>query len=656
LQYYSSKKDKMKNYSKIGGLLCAALLSVGVQKTVAQTNVFPATGSAGIGTTSPTSSALLEMVSTTKGLLIPRMTAAQRNAIASPATGLMIYQTTGSNGFYFYDGTAWKQVGSGVGANRSLSNLTSPTAINQHLLPGVNNSIDLGSATFNYRNLNLGGIINYNGVPYFKANAGNIYWGYESGYYSDALAGENSGFGYRTLVSNTSGRYNTAVGLEAIYGGGVGAIFGNTALGYTALHYLAPGGDGNTAVGQASSYLTSTGHFNSSLGNYSLYSNQSGSYNVAMGNRALFSSVANSGNVAIGDSALTKYNDGTFNDFMVAVGNRAMANNTTGFFNTAIGGHAMLNNLDGYSNVAVGYQSMLNNQYGYANTAIGVGSGPNSASLTNTTALGQAAIVNASNKVVVGNSSVTVIGGQVGWSILSDGRFKKNVKQNVPGLSFINKLNPVTYNLDMDKYESFLGVNKAADDRIQEDLSEKTARQNKLRTGFIAQEVEKAAQSIGYDFNGVNKPQTENDNYSIVYADFVPSLVKAVQELSDENESLRQQINEIKAIIASQKTEQQPATPHHLQAGSSSVGSLDQNKPNPLSNQTTITYFVPMGFSSAQIIISDNSGKTVNQFQITKPGNGELSLDASDFANGIYYYSLMIDGKKSGTKKMIVAR
>jgi hypothetical protein len=44
-------------------------------------------------------------------------------------------------------------------------------------------------------------------------------------------------------------------------------------------------------------------------------------------------------------------------------------------------------------------------------------------------ALGYAATVNASNKVVVGNSSVTVIGGQVGWSILSDGRFKSNIKE-----------------------------------------------------------------------------------------------------------------------------------------------------------------------------------------------------------------------------------
>ncbi len=58
-------------------------------------------------------------------------------------------------------------------------------------------------------------------------------------------------------------------------------------------------------------------------------------------------------------------------------------------------------------------------------------------------------------------------------------------------------------------------------------------------TGFLAQDVEKAAESIGYDFSGVDKPQHERDNYSLRYAEFVVPLVKAVQELEEENEQLR---------------------------------------------------------------------------------------------------------------------
>ena len=74
--------------------------------------VFTATTYAqvGIGTTNPNTSAALDITSTTKGLLIPRMTKTQRDAISSPATGLMIYQTDGTVGFYYYNGSSWAEV------------------------------------------------------------------------------------------------------------------------------------------------------------------------------------------------------------------------------------------------------------------------------------------------------------------------------------------------------------------------------------------------------------------------------------------------------------------------------------------------------------------------------------------------------------------
>ena len=82
-------------------------------------SVFCTTGvyaqNVGVGTSSPDNSAKLDVSATDGGLLIPRMTEVQRDAISSPATGLMIFQTDGTVGFYFYDGTAWTAL-SGSGA------------------------------------------------------------------------------------------------------------------------------------------------------------------------------------------------------------------------------------------------------------------------------------------------------------------------------------------------------------------------------------------------------------------------------------------------------------------------------------------------------------------------------------------------------------
>jgi hypothetical protein len=83
--------------------ITAVLLSVGM--TFAQ----------GVGINSDgspaDSSAMLDVKSTNKGLLTPRMTAGQRGSIASPAAGLMVYQTDAPAGFYYYNGTTWTSVG-----------------------------------------------------------------------------------------------------------------------------------------------------------------------------------------------------------------------------------------------------------------------------------------------------------------------------------------------------------------------------------------------------------------------------------------------------------------------------------------------------------------------------------------------------------------
>jgi predicted RNase H-like nuclease (RuvC/YqgF family) len=76
-------------------------------------------------------------------------------------------------------------------------------------------------------------------------------------------------------------------------------------------------------------------------------------------------------------------------------------------------------------------------------------------------------------------------------------------------------------------------------------------------TGFIAQQVEKAAMEIGYDFSGVEKPANDHDHYRLSYSTFIVPLVKAVQEqqeminaLKEENRQLQQKQTELEARVA----------------------------------------------------------------------------------------------------------
>jgi hypothetical protein len=89
----------------------------------------------GIGVSTADNSSMLEVSSTTKGLLTPRMTAAQRGAIASPATGLIVYQTDGTAGFYYYTGSAWVILLNGDSA-LNANNITSGTVATARLGSG----------------------------------------------------------------------------------------------------------------------------------------------------------------------------------------------------------------------------------------------------------------------------------------------------------------------------------------------------------------------------------------------------------------------------------------------------------------------------------------------------------------------------------------
>jgi hypothetical protein len=85
---------------------------------VATSNLYNSGTAVGIGTT-PVASAALQVSSTNQGVLLPSMTLAQRDLIGSPATGLLVFQTDSTPGFYYYNGTAWVAIGGASGSSSS---------------------------------------------------------------------------------------------------------------------------------------------------------------------------------------------------------------------------------------------------------------------------------------------------------------------------------------------------------------------------------------------------------------------------------------------------------------------------------------------------------------------------------------------------------
>lgn len=108
-------------------------LSVAVLITVSQT---VSAQSVGIGTSSPNASAQLDVSSNTKGMLIPRMTEAEKTAIASPAQGLMIFNIT-TNSFQYYNGVSWINIthsGIASGTNNRVAKFTGLWGLQSSLL------------------------------------------------------------------------------------------------------------------------------------------------------------------------------------------------------------------------------------------------------------------------------------------------------------------------------------------------------------------------------------------------------------------------------------------------------------------------------------------------------------------------------------------
>ena len=181
-----------------------------------------------------------------------------------------------------------------------------------------------------------------------------------------------------------------------------------------------------------------------------------------------------------------------------------------------------------------------------------------------------------------------------------------------------------------------------------------------MRTGFVAQEVEVAANKLGYDFSGVDKPQNKNSLYGLRYAEFVVPLVKAVQELSKMNDEkdavILQQQKQIDAIMTRlEALEKKNGIADASNTKAEGLAFMAQNTPNPFNSTTVINYSVPKMISTARLNITDMQGKTVKTISLNSK-QGNVTLNSGELAAGNYFYELIVDGKKSGSRQMTVTK
>lgn len=207
----------------------------------------------------------------------------------------------------------------------------------------------------------------------------------------------------------------------------------------------------------------------------------------------------------------------------------------------------------------------------------------------------------------------------------SDARDKTNIRNLNYGLKEIMQLHTVRYNWK---------------DAVEEG--------DKL--GIVAQEIQQVLPEVvrnwdySIDEQTGKKTKVTSDKLGVAYSDIIPVLINSIQEQQKEIEDLKRMVQQLTNSISGNQN-----------ATVSKTGSFMQSTPNPFSNNTTISYNLDAGFKTAQIIVSDNAGRTIKVITLTT-NKGNVVFDGSKVPAGSYHYSLVADGKIIEAKTMIVSK
>ena len=238
----------------------------------------------------------------------------------------------------------------------------------------------------------------------------------------------------------------------------------------------------------------------------------------------------------------------------------------------------------------------------------------------------------------------------------SDFKLKKNIHKIHSPLETVKKLNGVQYD-----YTDTL--NSAKFERYK--YSElKDPRANRQRIGLIAQEVESVLPGVVKTLDDSTK--------AISYTDIIALLVEAVKEQQQLFSAQSQKIKELEKEISENHTFKDPRSSRKMMVASSSSSNekeisepveeedittnafLFQNTPNPFSTQTEIKYFVPENAENAVLYVFSLNGNMLLSKPLTQTGNGSIIINGSELKQGMYIYTLAINGVEIDSKRMIL--
>jgi hypothetical protein len=227
------------------------------------------------------------------------------------------------------------------------------------------------------------------------------------------------------------------------------------------------------------------------------------------------------------------------------------------------------------------------------------------------------------NNSASGNIALHVVGGGIlcnTYGVGSDARIKRNVKPIESSLNLLKQLKGVNYEVN---------------------LTASTEKETWMpSSGFIAQEVKEVLPQVVMNL--------DNGYLALNYDAIIPVIVEALKEQQEIIEKQQQEITLLKNGENGSNRVQSLE-----QAGPTTKNKLEQNIPNPFSGTTVIRYSWVEG-NRASLMIFDLNGTTVHKLENLAKGDQELSLELSNLASGLYYYSLVVDGAESITKRMVL--